>query len=1641
MKFKFLVLLFLSLIFTMSWSNGWGQTYFNMSSGNYSQNFADMANWTNNYVAGTGASNWKVATTATGSSVSAGTVFATVTAGGVQKGTQSLIMLATGTNSSATDLLLNLSGRTAGTLSLDWVKVVNTANASPRSSDLKIQYSTDGGSNFTDITGYTIPRILNNSTAESGSLSSITLPAALNNQSTVVLRFYVWNNSQTGGSGNRPKWQLDNISVTSTVATTAPAAPTISSITPGNEQLSVAFTAGSDGGSAITNYKYSTDNGGSYTEVLPAATTSPIVITGLTNGTTYNVKILAVNALGDGAESAASSGTPVAPSSPTLNPVTLASSLSSTYGTASVGVSFTASGSNLTGNITATAQSGYEVSTSLGSGYGASVSVASGTTVYVRFASTISAGDKNNATAVVLSGGGASSNANVSTSASGNTVSKATPTINSSPSATNITYGQTLASSTLSGGSASVAGSFTFTTPSTAPNGGTANQSVTFAPTDNANYNSTTTNVSVTVNQANQTITFGALVNKTTSDGPFSLTATASSGLVVSYSSSNTAVATIVGSTVTIVGAGQTTITASQVGNGNYNAATSVDQPLTVTQAPVNIFTENMGSLAANTAITSHTFQNSSTLTFTNGGATNSADVRNTNASSGYTGASGNGNVFFTTTSGSYGFAIEGIDASTYTNLEVRFAYRKESGSVLPNLTIDYWNGSSYVNVPFSYNEAANAAAGWYLVNWIALPAGAQISTLSLRWVKAGSQSVRLDDISLRGIINTSPLILVSPNSITGFSQNSATPSAEQSYAVSGDNLTNDVTITPPTGFEISTSTGGSFSATNPITLTAAGGNLVGEPVTIYVRQSSSTLGVVSGNITHSSTGSNNPNVAVSGTRTGTYYSKSSGNLEELGTWGINTDGSGSAPSNFSTDGIIYEIKNRATATIGANWTVSGAASKVLVGDGTNSTDFTIPSTFSLTGTIDISNLGELTIENTTAPTIGTVADNGTVEYKNVEITLSTATTYKNLKLSGSGTKTFPGNTTTITGNLFLDNVTLTASSSAPFSTVSLGGNLTYIGTVTPPADASSITLSTSGTAGGSQTITGAGNTLRWFRIQSTTANTILLSTSGGSSNLSLGNNSGGGLTLLDGSVLNMNGNDLTLFNSSSTSSAFLFNNTATISTNSSSDFTIERTGNGNLGTIRFTTGASTIGSLTLNHTGSANKTLYIANELTIANSLTLTSGILNAGVSTLTLNGSLSRTSGNIDASNASATVVFSGSSAQTIPASTFSGSINNLTINNSQGLTTNQNLTVTNVLTLSNGVIDLGASNLNMASNAINGGSASSYVRTSGNGVLKRNVSSSPTLFPVGKSAYNPAILTNSGEADLFSVRVYDYVSATGVEGGIQTSGQAVNRTWMISESLAGESNVTLKMYWNAGEEVNGFVYSPGFMNVMHHNGSIWEELSATSQGDSPYFIEKSGISSFSPFTIGFTGSPLPVEFLEFTAKCNESSETVLNWSTASEHNSDYFKIEKSIDGMNWSILATVAAAGNSTERIDYTLVDNEKSSAAYYKLWQYDVDGSESFLALIHDDCSGNFSDAQPVVYPNPTTNNALTIQFNDDKADLVKVEIYSLQGKLMYSQTFKGAQKITIADLTLDKGIYQMTIQQGGKDATNSKICIQ
>jgi len=97
----------------------------------------------------------------------------------------------------------------------------------------------------------------------------------------------------------------------------------------------------------------------------------------------------------------------------------------------------------------------------------------------------------------------------------------------------------------------------------------------------NAASNATQT-LTITIVKQSQTITFNTLARKSTLDSDFDPGATASSGLAVTYSSSNTSAATIVNGLVHIVGGGVTTITASQSGNSSFNAATDVNQTLNV---------------------------------------------------------------------------------------------------------------------------------------------------------------------------------------------------------------------------------------------------------------------------------------------------------------------------------------------------------------------------------------------------------------------------------------------------------------------------------------------------------------------------------------------------------------------------------------------------------------------------------------------------------------------------------------------------------------------------------------------------------------------------------------------------------------------------------------------------------------------------------------------------------------------------------------------------------------------------------------------------------------------------------------------------------------------------------------------------
>lgn len=146
----------------------------------------------------------------------------------------------------------------------------------------------------------------------------------------------------------------------------------------------------------------------------------------------------------------------------------------------------------------------------------------------------------------------------------------------------------------------------------------------TVATVADSNYQGSATGT-LTIAKATQIITFSALADKTYGDAPFNVSASSSSSLPVSFSIVS-GPATVAGSTVTITGAGNVIVRASQAGDSNYNAASDVDRTFNVAKASATITLTNLsqtydGSAKAATATTNPSGLSGVAITY-NGSAT-----------------------------------------------------------------------------------------------------------------------------------------------------------------------------------------------------------------------------------------------------------------------------------------------------------------------------------------------------------------------------------------------------------------------------------------------------------------------------------------------------------------------------------------------------------------------------------------------------------------------------------------------------------------------------------------------------------------------------------------------------------------------------------------------------------------------------------------------------------------------------------------------------------------------------------------------------------------------------------------------------------------------------------------------------------
>ncbi|MCB2377375.1 T9SS type A sorting domain-containing protein [Hymenobacter sp. BT635] len=227
---------------------------------------------------------------------------------------------------------------------------------------------------------------------------------------------------------------------------------------------------------------------------------------------------------------------------------------------------------------------------------------------------------------------------------------------------------------------------------------------------------------------------------------------------------------------------------------------------------------------------------------------------------------------------------------------------------------------------------------------------------------------------------------------------------------------------------------------------------------------------------------------------------------------------------------------------------------------------------------------------------------------------------------------------------------------------------------------------------------------------------------------------------------------------------------------------------------------------------------------------------------------------------------------------------------------------------------------------------------------------------------------------------IRKYSLVGSSWVQNGATITGGTALR------GLAGSRTATgIRLFaTNAGN-----LYTV-LDNVAYNTAPSTTTL--TSLAVAPTNQAFRGIS-FAP------GSPvvLPVKLTAFTAERQQATIAV-RWTTASEQNSSHFDVERSTNGKDFAVVATVAGQGNSSRMHRYEALDQQPvNQLAYYRLKQVDQDGTTAFSPIATVQAA-----QEVVVFPNPV-QHILTIQVPPTQGEKMPVQLTDLSGRVMLTST--------------------------------------
>ncbi len=404
-------------------------------------------------------------------------------------------------------------------------------------------------------------------------------------------------------------------------------------------------------------------------------------------------------------------------------------------------------------------------------------------------------------------------------------------------------------------------------------------------------------------------------------------------------------------------------------------------------------------------------------------------------------------------------------------------------------------------------------------------------------------------------------------------------------------------------------------------------------------------------------------------------------------------------------------------------------------------------------------------------------------------------------------------------------------------------------------------------------------------------------------------------------------------------------------------------------------------------------------------------------------------------------------------------------LRVNNAAGVILNEDLTISNALTLSNGVVTTAANRLIITNTG--SGSLAAYGPTAFvNGNLRRYIGFNTQTYalPVGNGTttahYHLAELENNLllgvsyiDASFGNLSGHNDADINVTENGLEINRINPAGVWHINpnnQPTLGSYGIKLSLNGFNGLADNDFVIlkrpsgstsgaawsnGNGLLNLVNGLGRL------VSQG----FALRTGLTSFSEFGIGdgnSGGTSLPIELVAFTAILNGNGQVQLDGATELEINNDDFTVERSVDGLEFEPVDVVAAAGNSTLMRQYRTLDSEPyDGLSYYRLKQTDFDGTFTYSPMRNILVARSQDSPAISVYPNPNQG-----RFQLEVAGMygmASVVVMDLQGRVAYqgAMDLNGQQEMQL-DLShrLMPGFHHVMVQTFASQAMQ-KIVVE